>query len=289
MGTEKYFFSVIIPTFERPEDLRKCLNSLDQTKQKKAPPYELIVTDDSRNEDCRNLVLNQFPLVSWGEGKKIGPAGNRNAGVARAQGKWIIFIDDDCIAEPEYLSVYYKAIKKNNKVEALEGRIFPDRPRQTWAEGCPTNENGDMFWTSNLCVKKSIFKKLGGLDEQFEVAYEDVDFARRLKEEQIVSIFVYEAAVCHPWRTVRQNASKNWKARNYEAADFVRFLKKHNPKEREFSFRGYARNLIRILTTDFYTCAYKYQLRGIDILLFQAIVTTKIMIIIIIHNLFSKK
>ena len=74
MGTEKYFFSVIIPTFERPEDLRKCLNSLDQTKQKKAPPYELIVTDDSRNEDCRNLVLNQFPLVSWGEGKKIGPA-----------------------------------------------------------------------------------------------------------------------------------------------------------------------------------------------------------------------
>ena len=34
MGTEKYFFSVIIPTFERPEDLRKCLNSLDQTKEK---------------------------------------------------------------------------------------------------------------------------------------------------------------------------------------------------------------------------------------------------------------
>jgi len=283
------FFSVVIPTYERPDDLRQCLNGLKADKQPKSPPYEIIVTDDSRSDSARILVEKEFPEVSWGAGKQNGPAGNRNAGVARAKGHWITFVDDDCIPQPGFLSSYANAIDSNPSLGVLEGRIFPDRPRRTWSEACPTNESGGMFWTSNLCVKKSVFKKLGGLDEQFEVAYEDVDFARRLKENGVISHFVYEAAVCHPWRTVRQGVSKNWKSRNYEAADFVRFLKKHNPREREFSLRGYARNLIRMLTSDLITCAHKYRLRGIDILFFQTLVTLKGMMLILRHNLSSEK
>lgn len=289
METEKIFFSVIIPTYERPEDLRKCLHSLASEQQEGAPPYELIVTDDSRTDACQSLVSKEFAEASWGEGKKSGPAGNRNAGAERAKGEWIVFIDDDCIAQPGYLSAYCKAIGKNPSVGVLEGRIFPDRERETWAEGCPANEKGGLFWTSNLCVKKSIFEKLGGMDEQFEVAYEDVDFARRLRDEGIPSLFVYEAAACHPWRSVRQGGLNNWKSKDYEAADFVRFLKKHNPKEREFSFFGYARNLARMLTSDLITCARSYRFRGFDILFFQALVTLKGMILILRHNLSSGK
>ena len=286
---QKTFFSVIIPTFERPEDLRKCLCSLTSEKQEGAPSYELIVTDDSRTDACQSLVSKEFAEASWGEGKKSGPAGNRNAGVARAKGEWIVFIDDDCIAQPGYLSAYGKAIEENPSVGVLEGRIFPDRERETWAEGCPANEKGGLFWTSNLCVKKSIFEDIGGMDEQFEVAYEDVDFARRMRDEGIPSLFVYEAAACHPWRSVRQGGLNNWKSKDYEAADFVRFLKKHNPKEREFSFLGYARNLARMLTSDLITCALSYRFRGIDILFFQALVTLKGMILIFRHNLSSGK
>jgi GT2 family glycosyltransferase len=263
--------------------LEKCLESLSNENQSDAPSYELIVTDDSRSDLCRILVQEQFPQVSWGKGKKKGPAGNRNAGVARAQGEWIVFIDDDCIAQPGYLSAYADTIKTDSSLGVLEGRIFPDRPRKTWAEGCPANENGGLFWTSNLCVKKSVFDELGGLDEQFEVAYEDVDFARRLRQAGVRSRFVYEAAACHPWRSVRKGGN-NWKARNYEAADFVRFLKKHRPNEREFTFSGYTRNLARMLTSDLRTCACSYYCRGIDILFFQAIVTLRSMFLILRHN-----
>ncbi|MBT3638297.1 MAG: glycosyltransferase [Opitutae bacterium] len=277
------FFSVVIPTYERPDDLRRCLNSLKPENQQDAPVYEIIVTDDSRSDLCRILVEKEFPQVSWGKGKQNGPAGNRNAGVARAQGEWIVFIDDDCIAQTGYLSAYSKAIRENPSVGVLEGRIFPDRPRKTWAEGCPANENGGLFWTSNLCVRKSIFEKLGGLDEQFEVAYEDVDFARRLRQAEARSFFVYEAAACHPWRSVRKGGN-NWKARNYESADFIRFLKKHRPKEREFTFSGYTRNLARMLTSDLRTCACAYNCRGIDILFFQTIVTLRSMFLIFRHN-----
>ena len=54
-----------------------------------------------------------------------------------------------------------------------------------------------------MCPQK-FFLKLEGLDEQFEVAYEDVDFAYRAKLAGANFLFVREAQACHPWRSVRQ-------------------------------------------------------------------------------------
>jgi len=277
------FFSVVIPTYERPDDLRVCLNSLEEDIQKGSHTYEIIVTDDSKSDYSKRLIEKEFPNVSWGKGKHNGPAGNRNAGVDRAKGEWIIFLDDDCIAQEGFINAYLNSIVLNPDVDILEGRIFPDRPRQTWAEGCPANEHGGLYWTSNLCVRKSFFLKLDGLDEQFEVAYEDVDFAYRAKLAGANFLFVREAQACHPWRSVRQGG-KNWKAKNYESADFMRFLKKHNPSEPEFSFYGHFRNLCRMATTDVVTCIWEYRMRGLDILFFQMLVTVKSMFHIYIHQ-----
>lgn len=283
MSNEKLNFSVIVPTYERPEDLRKCLWSLDSKSQFDAPPHEIIVTDDSKTTLSQKMVLEEFPKVSWAEGKKNGPAANRNAGVNRASGDWIIFLDDDCIAQPGYLLAYANAVKNNPTVDVFEGRIFPDRARETWAEGCPANEFGGLYWTSNLCVRKSFFEKLGGFDEQFEVAYEDVDFAYRAKLAKANLLFIRDAQACHPWRSVRQGG-KNWKKKNYESADFKRFLRKHNPSGPEFSLFGYTRNLFRMLTTDIATCVLRYRMRGLDILIFQIIVTIKGMFDILVHK-----
>ena len=106
--TENPLLSVVIPTYERPDDLRICLNSLSTEVQLDAPTYEIIVSDDSSSDSSRILIEKYFPHVHWGEGKKIGPAGNRNAGVARARGEWIVFLDDDCIAQEGYLSCICK-------------------------------------------------------------------------------------------------------------------------------------------------------------------------------------
>ncbi|SVD71643.1 uncharacterized protein METZ01_LOCUS424497, partial [marine metagenome] len=97
---------VVVPCYERPDDLRRCLEALSPENQSEAPPYEIIVTDDSRTDRCHVLVEQDFPNVSWGKGKQNGPAGNRNAGVARARGEWIVFLDDDCVAQPGYLASY---------------------------------------------------------------------------------------------------------------------------------------------------------------------------------------
>ncbi len=275
MNQSNPFFSVVIPTYERPDDLKKCLESLSNENQRDAPSYELIVTDDSRSGLCRVLVEKQFPQVSWGKGKQNGPAGNRNAGVARAQGEWIVFIDDDCIAQPGYLSAYAATIKADPSLGALEGRIFPDRPRKTWAEGCPANETGGMFWTSNLCVKKSLFLELGGLDERFEVAFEDVDFAHRLTKATVTTTFVHDAAACHPWRGLRSGGN-NWKRKGYELESLALFLEKHPEACGNYgSVTNYLRNFFRMITKDLAFCLFGLRGRGLDVLFVQTLNTLR--------------
>jgi len=266
------FFSVVIPCYERPDDLRQCLHSLSRDNQKDAPDYELIVTDDSRSDRSRKVVEEEFPAASWGKGKQNGPAGNRNAGVERAKGEWIVFIDDDCVAEPDYLKAYSNAVTNHPEVSLFEGKIFPDRPKRTWAETCPENSEGRMFWTSNLCVNRSTFEELGGFDETFEVAYEDVDFAYRVKKAGKQTHFVKAAAACHPWRTLRQEGN-NWKPKGFELKELLFFLEKHPNADEHACPTVYLRHLFRMLTRDLVTCAFKFKGRGIDVLWAQMKVT----------------
>ena len=275
------FFSVVIPTYERPGDLRICLNSLSEEIQQGAPTYEIIVSDDSKSEESKKMVESEFHCVSWGKGKQNGPAGNRNAGVERAKGEWIVFLDDDCIAQEGYLNAYVKAIKANPDVLVFEGRIFADRPRRTWAEGCPENSSGGMLWTSNLCIKKSLFYEIGKFDERFKVAYEDVEFAYRLKQRKIKTIFVINAAVCHPWRSLR-NGGKNWKSKGYQIESLLLFLDKHSNAHKEYGSPSlYFKNFLRIITRNLIYCLFKLKGRGIDILISQAYISLKTTLILL--------
>ena len=271
-GKAKIFVSVVIPTYERTNDLRVCLHSLKEEFQVDSPNYEIIVTDDSRSDISRKMVEREFPDVSWGKGKQNGPAGNRNAGVSRATGEWIVFIDDDCIADKRYISAYCNAILQNPETILFEGKIYPDRPRRTWAECCPENSNGGMFWTSNLCVRKSTFLEIGGFDERFRVAYEDIDFAYRIKSKGFKSRFIKNASVCHPWRTLKYEGN-NWKPKGFEISELLLFIKKH-PNAKEHNSRlVYVRHLKRMITTDLLKCLFQFKGKGIQTLISQIMTT----------------
>ena len=278
---DNIFFSVVIPTYERPNDLKICLNSLSKEFQQGSQTYEVIVTDDSKSEESKRMVESEFPNVFWGKGKQNGPAGNRNAGVSRARGKWIVFLDDDCIAQVDYLNAYAKAIRANPGTQVFEGRIFANRPRITWAEGCPENSSGGMLWTSNLCIKKSLFFEIGKFDERFKVAYEDVEFAHRLKQRKTKTVFVSDAAVCHPWRSLR-SGGKNWKSKGYQIESLLLFLDKHSDAHKEYGSPSlYFKNFARIISKNLIYCLLKLKGRGLDILISQAYISLQTSIILL--------
>ena len=278
--TESLFFSVVIPSYERPADLMICLESLSYKNQTGAPSYEIIVSDDSNSDSSRILIEKDFPHVHWGEGKKIGPAGNRNAGVNRAKGEWIVFLDDDCIAQKGYLAAYATAIAENPDVLVFEGRIFADRPRKTWTEGCPENEHGGMLWTSNLCVNRKLYNEMDGLDERFKIAYEDVDFATRLRKQKIEGKFVPNASVCHPWRTLKQEGN-NWKRKGYQFQELLIFLEKHPDQFKYHNPKIFVRHAIRAICKEIPLGFINFRGRGTIFKIVKTIHSLKVALLLI--------
>lgn len=199
-------FSVIVPTCDRNLQLRKCLESLNPKVQSLfSDKYEVIVVDDSSQVDTNKLVGIDFPWVNWQTGAHHGPAANRNQGVKFAKGDWLVFCDDDCLADKQLLIAYEEAIKANLNCQVFAGRIYAMRPRESIAEIGPWNEFGGFLWSANFAIKKELFAMLGGFDERFPYAsMEDVDLALRFKKSGNDFIFVQDASVAHPWK-IRKN------------------------------------------------------------------------------------
>lgn len=192
-------FSVILPTYHRNELLAKCLDCLKPGVQTlSAEQYEVIVTDDGRTATAEQLIQEQYPWVKWVAGPCKGPAANRNNGAKFAQGKWLVFTDDDCLPDVEWLEAYSKVT--TGTALALEGAIHPlGDPDQDLAE-CPVNLTGGCFWSANIAIQRKLFEEIGGFDHNYPLAaHEDQDLKLRIEGCTAIA-FVADAKVLHPVR-----------------------------------------------------------------------------------------
>ncbi|NHQ59189.1 glycosyltransferase [Chlorobium sp. BLA1] len=105
----KPFFSVIIPTYNRAEILKKAIDSvLAQTFN----DYEILVMDDGSTDNTRETVesFHDFRIYyHWAENSG-GPATPRNRGIEAAQADWICFLDADDLWYPDKLKILSETI-----------------------------------------------------------------------------------------------------------------------------------------------------------------------------------
>lgn len=199
------FLSVIIPTCNRNDLLGKCLDCFAHGRQTVDDSlYEVIVTDDGKNSQAKELISNNYPWAKWVEGPKKGPAANRNNGAQYAKGEWLIFIDDDVLPDNNILRSYKMGIEENTGCLAFEGSIYPDDWNSLSKDmmECPVNINGGVFWSANICVSNGLFKLINGFDDRFLIAaQEDQDIYENLKLHTNV-VFLKDAKVIHPVRKV---------------------------------------------------------------------------------------
>ncbi len=224
MATSYPCLSIVIPTFRRHSLLFRCLEALGVENQGIHPEqFEIIISDDAREVALKRKLEALSIQTRWIPGPSKGPAANRNHGASHAQGEWILFMDDDCIPQKHCLAAYYRAILKDPHLEAIEGAIISDRPQRSLIEEAPLNLTGGAFWSCNLAIRKTLFTRIGGFDEAFPyAAYEDIDFRRRLQALHIKSLFLKEAAVCHPWRSFNI-----WKKFLQQRQSALIYIKKH--------------------------------------------------------------
>jgi GT2 family glycosyltransferase len=183
--------SVIIPTCDRTGSLAECLENLNEAA-------EIIVSDDGRTFDTRQLVEHRFPKVRWLQGPRRGPAANRNHGSHYATGDWLAFVDDDCIPDRRWLDEIAEIIPT---ADVIEGKTVCPVKTNHPLEEVVENTTGNLLWSCNLAIRRDLFEKLGGFDEDFlEAGGEDLALAFRIKEMKLTVRFAPNAMVYHPAR-----------------------------------------------------------------------------------------
>lgn len=185
-------FSVIIPTYGRPERLRQCLAGLAAMNYD-SKEFEVIVVDDGSPEPVEPVVhslQDRLALTSLRQ-ENAGPASARNLGAQHARGDWLAFLDDDCIPQPDWLQQLEK--EAHRSPGAMLGGVT--------ANGCPENIfaaanevllNAVIGWlqrhdsplqffpSNNLALSASDFHNIGGFDGRMHLAGgEDREFCAR--------------------------------------------------------------------------------------------------------------
>ncbi len=176
MNPENPYFSVIIPTYERPAQLSKCLESITRLDYPKNN-FEVIVVDDgSKNppEEIVNSYLDRLNIRLFTQ-VNAGPAGARNTGAKKAKGEFLAFTDDDCEPDPNWLKAFEAEFKRDPEI-FLGGytiNALPQNPYSTASQELinylysyynSDKNNAKFFASNNIAVKADLFKKIGGFD-----------------------------------------------------------------------------------------------------------------------------
>jgi glycosyltransferase involved in cell wall biosynthesis len=201
--------SVVIATYKRPALLNRCLQSLIN-QSVSCNSYEIIIVSDGPDAGTRDAVkkageqFHECPHIVYFPLKhKRGPAAARNAGWRIAKAAAILFTDDDCIPSFFWIQNFLNAFKRNKKDEmAFAGRVVVPLPaKPTDHEKNTAQLECGSFVTANCACTKKALERIGGLDEDFTMAWrEDTAFEFDLLEHNVPIIKISEAIVTHPVR-----------------------------------------------------------------------------------------
>lgn len=210
--------SIVIPAYDRPASLAKCLACLDkQTLAKEL--FEVIIVDDGSPSPLEPLVKEilanyrlNFRCLRQPNG---GPAKARNLGANEAGGEVIVFIGDDILADEGFLKSHFDfhSAEPDPGAVMLGLTTWTTDPEPNgfmrWLEitgfqfdyeSLKSGQHTDFwhFYTSNLSIKREFLIGSGGFNESFPyAAYEDTELAYRLSKSGLKLVFNPAALAYH--------------------------------------------------------------------------------------------
>ena len=204
-------FSVVIPTCNRPTTLLACLSGLGRLSYPR-DRYEVVVVNDGSRIPPAEELARATPGIRLRllHQAHQGPAIARNTGAQAASGRYLAFLDDDCVPHPEWLAGLGHRLERKpdaliggRTVNAVGGDAFSDATQLmvdflTHYYDASAPDRTRFFATSNLALGATLFRQTGGFDRQFTYAAgEDRDFCDRWHLAGRPSEFAAEAVVHH--------------------------------------------------------------------------------------------
>lgn len=206
------FYSIIVPVYNRPDEIRELLSSLTHQSFKS---FEVLIIEDGSEILCEEII-DQFKdqlQVRYYFKENSGQGFSRNYGFTRAKGDYFIVFDSDCIVPSHYLELVNTIIETNH-IDCWGG---PDRADTSFsAIQKAINFSMTSFLTTggirgskksvsnyhprsfNMGISKEVFEKTGGY--RITRMGEDIEFSIRIKESGFNIDFIEEAFVYHKRR-----------------------------------------------------------------------------------------
>lgn len=207
-------FSVIIPVYNRPDELNELLQSLVGQHFKS---FEVLVVDDGSSVSCEKIVSRYSDCLNihYYYKSNTGPGLSRNYGAERSKGEYLIILDSDCILPDTYFDAVIGELNTDDSVDAFGG---PDKAHASFSNVQKAiNYSMTSFFTTggirggkkkmdkfyprsfNMGVRREVYQTLGGFSNmRFG---EDIDFSIRIFKNGYKCRLFPEAWVYHKRRT----------------------------------------------------------------------------------------
>lgn len=206
---EKVSVSIIIPTYNRKNDLDKCLKSILKQTYKK---YEVIIIDNNSSDGTKDFIKRKYPFIKLIINKSNkGSSFAKNQGVLLSKGRYLWFLDSDSIViHKNCLKDMYNISQNNPDIGAIGGEIYTNDSDIKINKLSPSGHSKclstqkkvtlldvDYIATCNFFVKKSLIKDIGGFDTNFFFICEDTDASLKIKKRGYRIVIDSKSVVFH--------------------------------------------------------------------------------------------
>ncbi|WP_256012103.1 glycosyltransferase [Desertivirga xinjiangensis] len=208
------FFSIIIPLYNRPQEIDELLHSLTHQTYLQ---FEVLVIEDGSKVPAKDVVLkyqNQLDLKYYVK-ENEGQGFTRNYAFARARGDYFIVFDSDCLIPANYLEnvrnhLYTEPLDAYGGPDAAHGSFTPVQKAISYAmtspfttggiRGSKRNIGGQFHPRSfNMGISRKVWEKTGGFI--LTRLGEDIEFSIRIHSLGFKTGLIPDAIVFHKRRT----------------------------------------------------------------------------------------
>jgi len=252
---------VVIPTYNRSEDLIACLESLGHAG---IPTRKVIIVDNHSADDTVQRVSQTFPesaLIPLED--NLGATGASNIGFERALeegAEFVLRLDSDTVVAHDFVQPLLEMAVENPQIGILAPKIYYfDPPEEIWYAGADTHpwhfgtinghrhekdapENSalrevDYAWGAAMLISAEVLRKTGGFDQDFFVYYEEVDFCQRVQQLGYQIVYIPNARI---WHKVGSSANSSWTAYHWNRSKMLFYRKHARSTAHYLSLVGYA-------------------------------------------------
>ena len=221
--------SIVVPVFNRCDDIRELLESLQRSTYKN---FTVILVDNASTDNLEDAA-RAFPSVRTVRlDKNYGAARARNVGLQHSTGEYVLFLDSDNVVDPHALEELVRAFSDPSVGFAGPKMRYFAEPNRIWYAGAEINlwgakttyrglhrlDEGQYDASCNTghvpncwLVRRSLAMASGGLDEDYVMTFAESDWAERVKALGYSIRYVPKAVVFHkiPPPSNSRNALRN--------------------------------------------------------------------------------